>query len=529
MNNKQTITSKEWRMNNLYWIIDRNQKKIKFRMNKAQAHFNKHKAKRNIILKSRRLGFTTYECIDMLDDALFTPNFEGILIAHKKEKAEEIFDKIIQYCWRNIRQEIKDRLWTVDMDRASKLKFNYTTGENGAISVSSSGRSGTFNRVHISEYAPLCKLFPQRAIEVITGTIPAVPPEGRVDIESTAEGEDNEFADMFWDAYDRGEPKFPTQYKSHFYNWLWDIEELNKITDKQIKEFINSQNYDKYYTDFKQSFKDYQTKNKLTDKEITYYYTKWLSLNKKFLKLFTEFPFSPEEAFATSGNKLFIKEAIERQKIHEKEGEKVGHWIYYEDYKANHIYAGGADVSHGVGRDSSTIVIIDFTQQTPRVVAEYANNEIDATVFAHEVKNGGTRYGNCLMAVENNDRGYATCVELGKIYSNIYKHKIEGGAEIRETTEYGWRTTGATKPKMILELKTAYNEDELIVPSQRINREARGYDENDLNVIRFDENTTKHYDLIIATAICWQMRTNITYQSSDGGLGTGTNKKANYE
>ncbi|GAF67277.1 unnamed protein product, partial [marine sediment metagenome] len=99
----------------------------------------------------------------MLDDALFTPNFEGLLIAHKKEKAEEIFDKIIQFTWRSLRQEIKDKLWTVETDRANKLKFNFPQNENSGIAVSSSGRSGTYSRIHISEFAKLCKTFPQRA------------------------------------------------------------------------------------------------------------------------------------------------------------------------------------------------------------------------------------------------------------------------------------------------------------------------------------------------------------------------------
>ena len=506
-------------MKSLYWIIDRNANKIKFVKNRAQAHFDKHKAKRNIILKSRRLGFTTYECIDMQDDALFNPNFEGLLIAHKKEKAEEIFDKIMQFCWRNIKQEIKDKLWTVESDRANKLKFNFPNNEFSSLSVSNSGRSGTYSRLHISEFAKLCKTYPQRAIEVIRGTIPTVPPEGRVDIESTAEGDSGEFYDMFIEAWDRGgEPKFPREYKAHFYNWTWDDEEISKITQEQIYIFLSSEDYTKYYTDFKDSFSGYQIKKELSNREITYYYTMWLSLNKRFFKLFQEYPFTPEEAFATSGNKLFIKEAIDKQKEFELEGEKVGNWIYYEDFNPKHFYAIGGDVGHGVGKDSSTLVVIDFTPLKPKVVAEYANNEIDATVFAHEAKSGGTRYGNCLVAIENNDRGYATNTELAKVYSNIYRQKFEHKVEEMVAKDYGWHTTGSTKPKMMLELKNAYNDEEFICLSKRINREARTYDENDLNVIRFDEEQTNHWDLIIALAICWQMRTSISHKTEDSGF-----------
>lgn len=56
------------------------------------------------------------------------------------------------------------------------------------MTVSNSGRSGTHNRVHVSEFAKLCAKYPAKADEIITGTIPSVPANGRMDIESTAEG-----------------------------------------------------------------------------------------------------------------------------------------------------------------------------------------------------------------------------------------------------------------------------------------------------------------------------------------------------
>ena len=378
---KARLKDKNWRLNHIYWIINRQKEKVKFKRNRAQIHFNEHKALRNIILKSRRLGFTTDESIDTLDDCLFTPNFEGLLIAHKQEEAYKIFDRKVHFTWKNLfgnipaegnkagSEDLKNLLWTVDTSRTNELKFGFPGGKDfSSMSVSNSGRSGTYNRVHISEFAKLCKMFPQTATEVITGTIPAVPPDGCVDIESTAQGEEGLFYEIFMEAWDRGEPKFPTQYKAHFYNWTWDDEELAMITPEQAIEFLSSEDYTHKFADLKGSFKDYQERNQLTNRQITYYYTKWLSLNKKFYKLFQEYPFTVEEAFATSGNKLFDKSAVERQKQYELEGEKVGNWIYYEDYKPGHTYAGAADVGHGVGLDSSTIVIMDFTPYKPKEI-----------------------------------------------------------------------------------------------------------------------------------------------------------------
>ena len=101
------LLDKNWRLNNFYKIVDKFQIKKKFKKNTAQQYFEDNKHTRNIILKSRRLGFTTFEGIDMLDDALFTKNFSGLLIAHTKEDAIEIFEKKIEFPWLCVNDQLK--------------------------------------------------------------------------------------------------------------------------------------------------------------------------------------------------------------------------------------------------------------------------------------------------------------------------------------------------------------------------------------------------------------------------------------
>lgn len=60
-----------WRLNNLYWITDKNGKKVRFRMTQEQIDYFQGMHTRNIILKARQLGFTTLVCIVQLDAALF--------------------------------------------------------------------------------------------------------------------------------------------------------------------------------------------------------------------------------------------------------------------------------------------------------------------------------------------------------------------------------------------------------------------------------------------------------------------------
>ena len=226
------------------------------------------------------MGFTTEESIDSLDDVLWTKNTECLLIAHNLDAGKKIFDGKIDFAWKNLGLPIKG-MYKVDANTAQTLKFEFGDGSYSSIAVDTNGRSGTYNRVHITEFADVCKKYPNKVKDILEGTIPAVPTNGRVDIESTSQGASGEFYDMFMQAWERGEPKYPVEYKAHFYNWQWDEEIDQVIPEKDLPD----------------KFKDYQKLHKLTDQEITYYYLKWLSLNKDWNSLHKEYPTTPEEAF----------------------------------------------------------------------------------------------------------------------------------------------------------------------------------------------------------------------------------------
>lgn len=211
---------------------------------------------------------------------LFNRNTECLLIAHNLEAGENIFDKKVELAWKNLPIELRD-LYKVDASTSKTLKFEFGDGSFSSIAVDTSGRSGTFNRVHITEFADICKKYPNKVKDIIEGTIPAIPSNGRIDIESTSQGASGEFYDMCMQAKERGEPKYPEEYKFHFYNWTWD-EQIDTLEPEM---------------NLPQIFRDYQQYHRLTGSQITYYYKKWLSLNKDWNSLRKEYPTTPEEAF----------------------------------------------------------------------------------------------------------------------------------------------------------------------------------------------------------------------------------------
>lgn len=511
-NMDKRLLDKNWRIEHLYKIVDKKTlSAVQFKRNRMQKHFDEHKAKRNIILKSRQLGATTHETIDMLDDSMFTRNFNGLFIAHTKDAALSIFDKKIKFAWENVVEGLR-KLYTLAKDSSNELKIGFGDGSFSSVIVANSGRSGTFNRVHISEFAKLCKLYPERAEEVVTGTFKAVPTDGRIDIESTAEGETGHFADMFWEAWNRGEPEFNEQFKAHFYNWQWDDDEIGKVTDEEIEKFIKSEHF-KTFDDYRSKMRE--RKIEITDKELTFYYKQWLSYGKDWSRLRQECPTTAEEAFIGSGNKLFDQDRV--AELQPKDGKKEGDWIIYEDYTHRGIYVMGADVAEGVGQDSSTAVVLNISSVPYSVVATFKNNNIAPDQFAFELDKFGKRYGTCLIAPEINNMGHATVLKLKEIYPNVYREEdkrkqLETKSKFTrpiKTLRYGWRTTGSSKPTMMYDLNEAINNGEIEVNDKTTIHELRTYDREDLTQVRFDEKQTKHWDMVLALSIAYQLRTKV--------------------
>jgi len=436
------------------------------------------------------LGFTTFEALDSLDDVLWNANFQALMLSYDQDSALDIFDKKVNFAWEQYPEELR-ALYKVDTDRANKLKFGFGDKTFSEIAVRSKGRSGTYNRVHISEMGKICKESRIKAKELITGTIPSVPHGGRIDIESTAEGEEGEFHDMFWEAYDRGEPRTEMEFKAHFYNWTWDEDEIAQTIQMEIPD----------------EFRRYQTEHSLTDQQISYYYQKYLSLGSDWSRLKQEYPTTPEEAFVYSGVKMFDQEKLKWQEQFIKGGDKINQWTFFNERVPSHAYALGADVAEGIGQDSSTGVLIDFTPNPAEVVATYQDNTVAPDILAHELINTAKMYNNCLIAPERNNHGFATITVLKDKYANIYTERKRDKTQDKVTDKLGWHTNALTKPQMLYALRDAINEKLLIIRDRRLLRELRTYDQRDLSQIRFDEEQSKHWDLLIACAIAWQMKT----------------------
>ena len=485
------LADRVWRLNNLYWVVDEEGNLMQFKLRPAQIHLMENMHYKNIILKARQLGFTTFICIFMLDYALFNKNKALGIVAHTKDDASVIFRKV-KIAWDNFPQHLKE-YFKLQALGDSATEYQFTNGS--AMRVSTSLRSGTYQMVLITEFGKICSRFPEKASEIVTGTLPAVPASGVVFIESTAEGEEGHFYDYCQESMEAkrlGRPLTRKDYKFFFFPWYQNPADV--ITgDVAISNEMN----------------EYLEKvQRLVKVTFTQEQKNWYFLTTKELKtkMKQEHPTTPEEAILTSGNKLFKGEVVDaqREKYMQEPLEIDGNFLIYRRYVSSHTYGLGADVSQGLKRDSSTIVVIDFT--TGETVLTYRSNEIDPVLFAHDIKRAALMYGGCIAAPEANNVGMTTCVTLNAIYPNIYTQVREGLLETVSSNKLGYLTSSITKPKYMYDLSEAMENDEVKILDEGILLEAKKFNKEDTLQTVVNENTTRHFDLLIATGIAYQMR-----------------------
>jgi hypothetical protein len=200
-----------------YRIKDKAGMIVPFVMNEDQALFLGQRHGMDLVLKARQKGFTTVIQIDMLDDCLFIPNIAAGIIAHNRDDAEAFFADKIKFAYESLPDEFR-RLVTADQDRANTLKFS----NGSSIRVGTSLRSGTFQRLHVSEYGKLCAKFPDKAKEVKSGAFNTVQAGMSITVESTAEGQAGHFFELTQAARRKQDAKAeltPLDFKFHFYPW----------------------------------------------------------------------------------------------------------------------------------------------------------------------------------------------------------------------------------------------------------------------------------------------------------------------
>lgn len=291
------LTYKWFRLNTLYHIKDKNGRKVLFKPNAEQRHFYLARHKRDIILKARQLGFTTFKMVSDLDDCLFKPNHSAGCIAHNLEDAKSIFRDKIKFAYQNITQGQRDLFAELGYQLPTPINDkdnSYVFSNGSSIKVSVSYRGGTLQSLHVSEFGKICKKYPEKAKEIVTGAFEAVGIGNTITIESTAEGKSGyfyEYCKTAEKADKLGTDLTDLDFKFHFFPWWWR-EEYRLIG--KIAPALN-----KYFDELSAKYDI-----NLDDEQKAWYSAKWAVLGDDMKR---EYPSTPDEAFEQSVEGAYYK------------------------------------------------------------------------------------------------------------------------------------------------------------------------------------------------------------------------------
>jgi hypothetical protein len=226
---------------------------------------------------------TTGFCIDELDQILWSRNTQVGIIAQTRDDGKDIFTDRLKFSFDTLDPRVRPAFRLVG-DSADELAFSH----GSVIRVGTSLRSSTLQCLHVSEFGKICAKYPEKAKEIITGSLNTVHAGQQIVIESTAEGKEGYFYDMCQKALERQRssiPLSPLDFKFFFFPWWqhpeYRLEHATTIS-KDLQEY-----YAKLFLD-----------GIVLDDSQKYWYAKKYETQKE--DMLREYPSTPEEAFAAS-------------------------------------------------------------------------------------------------------------------------------------------------------------------------------------------------------------------------------------
>lgn len=484
---------------------DASQGFVPFRLNEAQKYITEQLAKqleetgkvRAIILKARQQGISTYCGGRVFWKSYYSPYSRSVILAHDSATSDALFS-MSKNLIRNMSgilkpEELRSNAKEIilkspafkDKDATASYRL-YTAGSPEA------GRGTTPTILHASEVA-----FWQHDEKILAGLFQGISQAAGTEVilESTANGATGEFYRL-WKGAVAGE----NEYLPIFLPWFLTSEyrrpapEGMELTEEEEKLQANY------------------------DLDLDQLYWRRLKIAEGGeLKFKQEYPAHADEAFLVSGSNVFdvdkLNQLIPEQPVkvsswdanskmfeEAREG-KLQQWDY-PDWDKPYIIA--ADVSLGVGQDYSTAVVMD---QEYRVLALYRDNKIDPSTFGELLFYLSRYYNNAFLLVESNNMGIATLQKLEAMgHSNLYRQTKIANVSNEDGTRLGFRTTQATKPVIIGNLKKLIEDEGIWIPSNVMIQELKDYISTSTGKTEAAPGT--HDDTVMALAMgCELLRT----------------------
>jgi len=413
------------------------------RANEVQRKYLQTASRRNIVLKARQLGMTTWVAAGFFLKTITRPGTLTVQVAHDQDSAEEIF-RIVHRFLENLPEEVRKSPLLTSRANVRQLVFPRIDSEYRVETAAdpNAGRGLTIQNLHCSEVAR----WPRDGAEVLASLRAAVPPDGEVVLESTPNGAGG----SFYEEWQRAEE---TGYTRHFFPWWMEAKYARDgfrrlaLTEEE-QGLVNQQG--------------------LTPGQIAF--RREIRANFRGLAR-QEYAEDAAACFLESGECVFELEAIARRYAELPkpiELRENGRELIWLPAKRRCEYILGVDpAGGGVEGDFGCVQVIERRTglQCAELRGHFAPSEL-----ALRVAKMGHDYNDALVAVERNNHGHAVLAHLTTSceYPNLYK---QGG-------QLGWLTSAASRPPMIENFGAILAATPELFSSERLLNECRTFVRN---------------------------------------------------
>ena len=370
------MTSKLWRLNHLYTIVDKWGQRLPFKMRLAQhkVYAETLRHPRILILKSRQQGISTLWLVSYFDDALFNKDFKVGLMAQGLDETTTLLERT-KILWDELDNDVKQFIGTINgstfpisINKDNTKEFSFTNGST--LFVRTSFRSTTLQRLHISEFGKIANKYPDKAKETRTGTLQALAPGNTGVIESTAEGA-NDFKRM-WDTAValRAEDRTLKDFAAVFLSWLDDPDCVLE-TDQYI-----SPEHESYFAKL-----EAETGKSISKEQKNFWIAQYRELGDD---IYQEYPATPAEAFTVTRDGAYYA----RQYIQ--------YVLQGIDRKRKGLYDPNLDVQVSIDlgmNDTMALTFFQTYEEQFRIIFSYKNNSEDIGHYCDVMKELSNKYG----------------------------------------------------------------------------------------------------------------------------------------
>lgn len=161
-----------------------------------------------------------------------------------------------------------------------------------------------------------------------------------------------------------------------------------------------------------------------------------------------------------------------RELTDDRDFKLMPHMELWKPPESGKRYVIAADCADSEGRLTTVgshnyAVVLDV--DTGEQVAEYEAN-CPVYLFSQALAQMGLYYNTALIAPESNYDGRAVVdfLNVRFNYPNLYRREVTDGLVLRDTDQFGFKTTSGTRQLLIDRLRFAFNTRRLIIRSQRL-------------------------------------------------------------